>query len=67
LIRAPRTRSRDTLATVRTLRLWLTVGAPRVAAFVDKILKGANPGDLALEQPTRYYVAVNLKTARRLA
>jgi putative ABC transport system substrate-binding protein len=40
--------------------------APRVAAFVDKILRGANPGNLPLEQPTRYYLVVNLKTAKAL-
>ena len=36
------------------------------AVYVDKILKGANPGELSLEQPTRYYLFVNLKTAKSL-
>jgi putative ABC transport system substrate-binding protein len=44
----------------------LTERGQEIARYVDKILRGARPAELPVQQPTRYEIVINLKTAKAL-
>ena len=59
---------REQVADGRLMTYCANLNGPyqRVASYVDRILKGAQPGDLPVERPTQFEFEINLKTAKAL-
>jgi len=70
--------TRNRLPTFVSARLWAESGAlltygpsqpdifRRVTTYVDRVLRGAKPGELPIEQPTKFELVINLKAARSI-